>query len=327
MLLFFIGVLFSVVGFYMVYDAHYYRKYARHYIGEVVRHEKKISSSTTFGQTRYDYYPVIKYWADNKEYQFTSDIGSSTHIDEVGSSVDVLVLGDQHSTARLRLKSRLFLAYALSVVGTIVLFISFSNNLLFVPLGPIIIVLSVLIVHKIVLSTRQKGLHIEDPRFIKDPAICPEDDKVNETLPLDASPTKHIGTTRKLVSGLFFILSLLLFVYALNNAYEIKNFDGNSIKIEGEIVEDRTHREGGLTIHTAIVAYQIRGEEPKRYDAFSTANPEFKVGDNVELAYDPAHTADIHIYSQEFMYAFVVAMLVVSLGLLLIAVGLFFIRL
>ena len=117
MMVYWLGVVFTGMGLFMLQDVYKYRKHGRAFRGVVTGHKEKLEQSDGSGGALMLYYPVVKYSYLSKEYEFTSDSGSSTKHQKVGDSVEVLVLGDDHDTARVKSPMRLFLAYAIAIVG------------------------------------------------------------------------------------------------------------------------------------------------------------------------------------------------------------------
>jgi len=96
-----VGLLFAIVGAYLVWEHLGFRKSARSVPGRVVAMEKR---TTPEDESRNSggpiYYPVIEYHAEGKSRTFTSRYGMSLPQHEIGEKVDVL-FSRKHNTARI----------------------------------------------------------------------------------------------------------------------------------------------------------------------------------------------------------------------------------
>jgi len=112
MILFFIvGLIFATLGLFMYLDAYFFRKKARTVPGKVVGYETSRSKNGRY------FHPVVQYRDQGSTYRFKADIGSSSMGHSIDEDVEVLILDDQHSSARLKRMARPILALAFLFMG------------------------------------------------------------------------------------------------------------------------------------------------------------------------------------------------------------------
>jgi len=331
-LLYFIGVVFSGVGFYMLYDAYYFRKYAKAYVGRIIAHKKRISERYTSGQIRYTYYPVVEYNDEQKvRHEFISDMNLQKSSADVGSRVDVLVLGGNHTTARIKQQSRLVLAYAFAIVGPIVLLIGLmmlkesfiSYSLWAIALIAVLFYLTQIIVA----STRKRKDNAIFPLFEDDaaeridkkstPLTSSEAFENSSEIDEQATPQK-LSYVRILFASLFFLLALSVLWFGLNQADDVSEKEKKGIKVNGTVMEDKVHREGGMDVHTIVVEYKPIDADPVSVILHKTIAPKLKVGDVVTLTYEPDNYTSVKQYAGDSVINSYVIFILVIGGLLFI---------
>ena len=319
MIVYLIGIVFSVIGFYMLYDTYYFRKYARYFSGKVIGHKKIVSSRTSVGEVRYNYFSVIEYSDGHDEYEFVSDMSSSTQHHSVGERVDVLVLGDNHATARVKQGSRLLLAYVFSVVGSITLitglFILKKDIAIYLIMAAVSIAGLYYLIQLMVAASRKKKIRYADPRFVddRDGEREQHNEGVQEYVQAQGSPI------RKTLSLLFLVLAFIIIGYGLNNAYTVYTLDKTSVKTQAVIVDDRVSKQDGLTLHTIVAKYTPYKGKPLTIDLHTTLHPKLKVGDTVVVSYQAGDPLNATTYSEKALYAFVIFIMVVGFLLLIIS--------
>lgn len=310
-----LGVVFTTVGFYMLYDAYYFRKHARAYMGKIIAYKKRIDEQYAFGDARYTYYPVVEYCDENRErHEFISDTNMEKSYGDVGDSVDILVLDDNHSTARIKLQSRLVLAYAFAIVGPIVLLVGlivsnrgFMTSFLF---AIILIAILFYLTQVIVASSRKKKLNPTFPLFeddeesIEKSETPPSSSKNYEHNNATGQPTspQNISSVRIIFSSVFFILAISVFWFGLSQANDVSENMKTGVKVQGTVVEDEVHREGGADVHTQVIAYKPIDADSVRITLKTAApEPEYKVGDTVDLVYQPGDYGSAKEYAGDVM--------------------------
>ena len=317
MIAYLIGIVFTAGGFYLLYDVYYFRKHARYLSGEVIGHKKIIASKTSIGQVRHTYFSVIEYRDGGEDYEFVSDMGSSTHHHSVGERVDVLVLGDNHATARVKQGSRLLLAYVLSIVGPITLIVGLfmmSENIMTYVMTAVASVAGLYyVIQLMVAASRKKKVRFDDPRFVKDSDVEGEQHGTG----MQEQPQGQV--VRKILSLFFLLIAFIIIGYGLNDAYRVYTFDKTSVKAQAVVVEDRVSEQDGLKLHTIVVTYTPYKSDPLTTDLYTTMHPTLKVDDTVVISYQVDSPLDVRTHSDKVLYAFLVFTMVVGLLFLMIS--------
>ena len=325
MVIYIIGVVFTAVGFYMLYDAYYFRKHARSYTGRVIGHKKLMHDR------HYVYYPIAEYWDEQqRRHEFISDMNVQRQSD-VGSSVEVLVLDNNHSTARIKLQGRLVLAYAFAVVGPIVLMIGlamldkdFLNSLLWAVIPTALLMY---LTKTMVASSRKKRSTFVHPMFEDDTEEIHRSEipptSTNNLDEADRSYAQEVPQKRSYVriffATVFFMLSLTVFWFGLNKWHDVSVENDNRVKINGTVVEDNVQRKGGVDVHSFVVEFKPPDADTMRVKLNETASPSpsMMVGDSVTLAYKPGdYTSAKEYTTAEILRNFMILVLVVG-GVLL----------
>ena len=121
-----VGLLFALVGAYMVWEHLGFRKSARSVPGTVVAMEKRTTPEDASRKRGGPiYYPVIEYHAEGKTGTFTSRYGMSLPPYEIGERVDVLY-SRKHNSARIQNTAPYIAGGIFTIIG-IVLCIVFFN--------------------------------------------------------------------------------------------------------------------------------------------------------------------------------------------------------
>ena len=163
MMVYWLGVVFTGAGLFMLQDVYKYRKHGREFRGVVIGHKEELEQRDNSGGALMLYYPIIKYSYLSKEYEFISDSGASVKHQKVGDSVEVLVLEDDHDTARVKSQMRLFLAYTIAIVGPMTVLWGLSLMQKDVSKYALIAVISVIVLYFFLKFFSTPGQQMERP--------------------------------------------------------------------------------------------------------------------------------------------------------------------
>jgi len=320
MIVYLIGVVFSAIGFYMVYDANYFRKYARPYTGKIIGYKKRISNNSKRFSKHYNYYPIVEYWdEDDQRHEFVSDMNKS----KGSTKVTVLVLDANHVTARIKQDSRLVLAYAFGVVGPIVLligiFVMSEQFIINVVLAILLITALFYIFKAIGRSSRKKKVNLDflyenDEEVIRSSEAPKERRNIDhQNMSIQIEGASWFSPLRALFSAIFLLLSAAVLWFGLNKAADVAAANENRIKVEGMVTEDKVHREGGADIHTLSITFKPLDSESLQVIELSGIYPKEKVGDRVKVTYDKDDYASAKLYATDkIINAFRIFVLVIA---------------
>ncbi|HHH45341.1 MAG TPA: DUF3592 domain-containing protein, partial [Gammaproteobacteria bacterium] len=100
-IVFIVGLVFSLLGGFLVWDGYRFRKTAREAAGRVVGYEVRQSKSRN-SASQETYAPVVEYQYGGKTRQFTGRLASSLISYQIGDRVPVLVAAQDADDARLK---------------------------------------------------------------------------------------------------------------------------------------------------------------------------------------------------------------------------------
>jgi len=312
-----VGTVFTVLGLFLLLDAYFFRKKARRLRGTVVAYEQRRSKK---GQM---YTPVVTYEDEGRSHRFSSSISSSNMGYDIGETVEVLVMGDQHSSARIRRNDRLIIALAFFVMGSISTGVALSKlqdpqtQLLAVQ-----ILLFVLVVGTyLLLVISKKYRKREEEQYRQDGVESDVSDigERSEELIVDNRVVQqHTVSKRARLVSLF--IGLLLVAGSLYWAKVRYEFMDSAVKTVGLIVDKSSTYKDGTATYAAVVTFETQQGVSQRFTSkVSSSNPSWHVGDKVELFYDPVDPADAMI--DRGIWNYIVQIIMALVGAIIVIVS------
>ncbi|MGB5964901.1 MAG: DUF3592 domain-containing protein [Sulfurimonadaceae bacterium] len=316
MILFYLlGLLFATIGLYMVLDTYLFRKKARTVTGKVFGYEWRRSKN---GRT---YQAVIQYRDQGNIYLFKSDIGSSNISNNVNDDVDVLILDNRHSSARLKQMGRPIIAFAFAIMGLISIGVYIStiietgNSLSLLTVGFFVLPIGVYVLNIFTKQHREKLEHAFS--YQRDERGVIGYQPTEEVITNSEFIQKKITASSK-ISGIVAVVGLALVIFGAYWTYDVKTLIDKAIRTNGTIVSQVSDRGDGQTMYSAIVQFRPYKQDAVRFkDSTSSSHPSWKLGDKVHVYYDPNNVKDAMIDSGLFTYIGQFAMILLGVLLLL----------
>ncbi len=316
MLLFFlVGTLFSAIGLYIVFDAYTFRSRARRLRGRVIGYETSRSKN---GQM---YHPVVEYDDSGRRYRFKAEIGSSAISYGLNDDVDVLILGNSHSTARLKRPARPFLGFIFIALGMVFVAVGGSklgNIVTFLLISFLLQTGSVYVISLFITQYRQR----QEEKFDYD---SDENGIVGHNVSDEMISTVQ-EVQKRSVSRTAYIISTVIGVLIVSGAlywadYQ-KKFIEKALHVPGKIVDQQSRYSDGKTTYAAVVLFTPMNEsrEIRFTSKTSSSDPSWHIGDRVVVLYDPSDVHDVMIDKGWLNY--IVQIIMFGIGLLLFLVSL-----
>lgn len=316
MLLFFlVGTLFSAIGLYIVFDAYTFRSRARRLRGRVIGYETSRSKN---GQM---YHPVIEYEEGGRRYRFKAEIGSSAISYALNDDVDVLLLGNSHSTARLKRPVRPFLGFIFIAFGMVFAAVGGSKFGSTVTLLLISLLLQTAGVYVISLFMTQYRQRQEEKFDYESDENGIVGHKVSDEMisTVEEVQKRSVSRTAYIIST---AIGALMIAGALYWADYQQKFIEKALHVPGKIVDRQSRYSDGTTTYAAVVLFKPMHEsgEIRFTSKISSSDPSWHIGDSVEVLYDPSDLHDAMIDRGWLNY--IVQIAIFGIGLLLFSVSL-----
>ena len=317
MILFFIvGTLFMVLGLFMLLDAYFFRKRARRIRGEVVAYEKHRSKNG------YMYNPVVTYEDQGKVYRFTSDIGSSEMDYTLGEEVEVLLLDDQHSVARLKRNDRFFIASIFLFLGSVAVGTGVSEvtddatQLLAVELSLLLLVAGTYLLLRFSQRYRKrlKEKHSDETY------VATVNDVQKETSLVEENSAVKKSAVSKGAHLFSLFLGAALVAGALYWTGTLQEYMQRAVRTTGTIVDSSSSYSDDTLTYAPVVSFVPYRDESIRFTSKrSSSHPSWHVGDEVVVLYDPDDVHDAMI--DHGLWNYIVQMVMGLIGLMVMLVS------
>ncbi len=282
MILFYlVGVLFTVLGLYLVVDAYRFRKHARIVKGKILGFESQEAKNGTI------YFPVVQYRDGAQVYVFKADTGSNTRNYQIADDVEVLILGDDHASARLKHASRIIVAWFIALFGAlfIALYCVMSANAMVLAitlvLAPVLVYILLFVNDKYRTNLAKSVTYAPNEEGV----VTKVDMKkvVVENATHDEAASKHAD--RWLLGIGMIVLCFALFWYS-----DTKSLIDVSVKTTGTIVSQKRSNGSDNVTYTPIVMYKPYKHDAVRFEgSIGSSHPSWNIGDAVTVLYDPSN--------------------------------------
>ncbi|MEN8147472.1 MAG: DUF3592 domain-containing protein [Campylobacterota bacterium] len=302
MILFYIvGMIFATLGLFMLLDTYFFRKKARTVQGSVVGYEKKRSKNG------YHYYPVVRYSDQGDTYQFKSDIGSNTMSFSIDEDVDVLILENRHSSARLKRMARPVLALAFLFMGVIPIVLSISeiksadNQIYALQGGVLLLAAGTFILLRFSKLYRDRTEKKFTYQRNKSGVVGYE---TTQDVITDAHVVQK-ATVSKTAHAFGAFTGAVMVAGALYWAEHLHAYLDSAVRTQGVIVSQKSSYSDGSTTYAPIIEFAPYKSKTVRFTSnVSSSSPSWKVGDSVNVFYDPNDTDDAIMDRGWFNYFF-----------------------
>ena len=233
----------------MYLDAYFFRKKARTVHGNVVGYETSRSKNGRY------YHPVVQYSDQGDTYQFKSDIGSNAMSYAIDEDVDVLILDNRHSSARLKRMARPVLALAFLFMGLMPIGISISeiesvdNQIYALEGGALLLVAGTFVLlrfSKIYREHKEKGFKYQKNESSVIGYASTQD------IITDAHVVKKAAVTKK-VHAFGAIIGAAMVAGALYWSNYLHTYIDNAIRTHGLIVSQKSSYSDGSTTYAPII--------------------------------------------------------------------------
>lgn len=129
-------------------------------------------------------------------------------------------------------------------------------------------------------------------------------------------------------NGIFVMLiglGALLTIIGAFVFFRMRRPAGRTLRSSGVVIEQEESDDDGTTVYSPIVKFTAHDGAETTFTDGHASNPAlYKVGEAVEVAYDPANYRNARIASSFRRY--MAAIVIIVLGLVMLAVGLAFVR-
>jgi len=299
-------------GIYFVIDALLFRFIARKLPARVIGYETKICD-----RNRY-YYPVARYEDGGRVFRVRSAIGSGAVPFGIGETVTVLVRGQMHATARIKQRSRFFIAFILSLLGAgFVAPLSIETDYAVMQWYlPAVVALASLFEAYTFAWQRRKQSTFD---------YTPDGDGVighrpDDTFQDDPEAVKPYTVPKKIRFATLLLGAALLGGAAWIYDHESAFLSGAS-GAQGKVISLESHRNSdGDLLYAPRVRFSSGGRETYAFTSrVSSSHPGYRIGDTVTVLYDPADPQ--HAQIDRGLWNHLIPMAVAALGALLLIVS------
>ena len=302
MILFYIvGTVFATVGLFMYLDAYFFRKKARTIDGEVIGYEISRSKNGRY------YHPVIQYRDQGNIYRFKADIGSNTMGYGINENVEVLILENKHSSARLKRMARPILALAFLFMGLMPIVIAVyevesTENQIYALEGALLLLAAgtFILLHfsKTYRDKNEKEFTYQQNR---DGVIGY---LTTEEMITDSQVVKR-ATVSKMAHAISAIIGAGVIVGALYWADHLHTYIDKAVRTHGTIVSQKSSTSDSSTTYAPIIEFTPYKSGTIRFtSSISSSSPSWEVGDSVFVYYDPDNSSDAMMDRGWFNYFF-----------------------
>ena len=316
-ILFIVGVLFATLGSFLWVDAYLFRTKARYIKGKVVAYETHQSQKN--GAM---YAPVITYQDQDSQYRFKSTISSNRMDYALQDTVDVLVLNNQHSGARLKRNDRLFLSLLFAFMGVVSILVGLSEidvtyRSLSLAISLLVTVAGVYFLLQLSVNYRKR----QEEKFTYTPGSdgvigC----SINENMVQDIAFVESKSVSKRMhILGI--VIGIALLTGSLYWSYVLQQYIDSAVRIEGLIVDKERSYSDDTATYAAIVKFTPNNNTtPRTFTSkVNSSNPTWHVGDKVMVMYDPRNVDDAMIDRGFFNYIIQLVMALVGLIITLIS--------
>lgn len=276
-----LSVLLSAFALFFLADTLYFRYFARRLSGIVAGYETRAAKNGLY------YYPVVEYPDNGSRFRLKSAIGSNTAPFAIGQEVVILVMGDQHATARLQQQSRFLIAGVLAVMGAAFLaplLIETDHAVAYWYIPSVLLLAAAMLRGARAFESRRTKPYDDTPG--EDGVIGYRPDATYEQNPETVKPY-----TVSLRTRLFSLLLGLLLVGGAAWLYRHENaFIASAATIRGEVFAIKSHRDsdGNLLYAPRVRFRPDKGGTFAFTSRVSSSHSGYAVGDQVTVFYDPA---------------------------------------
>jgi hypothetical protein len=307
MILFYIsGLTMLIIGIFLWTDAYAFRAEAETIRGKLFGYRQKIHGNG------YVYYPVVEYHDGGEVFYVESSVGGNSREYRIGEPVDVLVVGNDHSQARLKQKKRPLAAVVISLMGLLfsAIYFAMTFDVIMLVIAVVLIPAGVILLRKSnPIPAQGSTEHTGERHQRKEFGSVPDDvtdDLIRENATHDeiASKDAHIW---------MFAIGAVTLLVALFWFQDIKSLTDVSVKATGTIVAKHRSLDDGRSTYAPVVSF--------RHDAYGTvrftgsnysSHPFWQIGDHVTVLYDPAQVSKAMI-DQGFNFGGPLAMGLISI--------------
>lgn len=302
MILFFIvGLIFATLGLFMYLDAYFFRKKARAVPGKVVGYETSRSKNGRY------FHPVVQYRDQGSIYQFKADIGSNSMSHAIDEDVEVLILNDQHSSARLKRMTRPVLALAFLFMGLLPMGISVfelksvTHQIYALETGALLLVAGTYALLRF--STVYRERKEREFKYLKNASGIIGYETTREII-TDVDVVQK-ATVSKRVHAFGAVVGASLIAGALYWSVSLQMYMDKAIRTHGVIISQNSSYSDGSTTYAPIIEFMPYNSETIRFTSnVSSSSPSWEVGDDVYVFYDPTDIHDAMMDRGWFNYFF-----------------------
>ncbi len=302
MILFYIvGTIFATLGLFMFLDAYFFRKNARTVQGSVAGYEKKKSKNG------YHYYPVVRYSDEGDRYQFKSDIGSSAMSFSIDEDVEVLILENRHSSARLKRMARPVLALAFLFMGLVPIGISVfeierADHQIYALQGAVLLLAAGVFALLAFSKTYRERKEREFSYSKNEQGLIGYE--TTQSIITDAKVIQK-RTVSKNAYAFGAVIGTVMVAGSLYWSSQLHAYMESAIRTHGTIVSQKSSYSDGSTTYAPVIEFRPYKSETIMFTSnIGSSNPSWRVGDDVFVLYDPNNVDDAMMDRGWFNYFF-----------------------
>ena len=282
MILFYIfGLVMLIIGIYLWTDAYAFRAKAETIRGEIFGYRRQEHDRG------YVYFPVVEYHVGDKVFSFESALGRNSRDYKIGEAVDVLVVGNDHSQARLKQMARPFLSVVISLMGLlfVAIYLTMTYSIILLGILLVSIPVGVIILRKLnPIPTQRNTDHAVESYQRKKWKIIPyreSDDIIRENATYDETASKDAYIW-------MFAIGMVTLLVSLYWLHDVKSLVDISAKTTGTIVAQRSSFDKGGRTYAPVVSFRPDAHNAVRFTGTTySTHPSWHIGDHVTVMYDP----------------------------------------
>ena len=302
MVLFYIvGTVFATLGLFMYLDAYFFRKKADTVHGKVIGYETSKSKNGHY------YHPVVQYSDQGNTYQFKADIGSNVMSFVINENVEVLILKNMHSSARLKRMARPMLALAFLFMGLLPIAIAISeidgseNQINGVVAAALLLSAGTFILLRFSRAYRER----KEKAFKyhkSERGVIGYETTADTITDVDVIQKKGVSKTAHAISA---FIGASVVAGTLYWADHLHRYIDKAVRTHGTIVSQQSSNSDGSTTYAPVIEFTPYKSETIRFTSnISSSSPSWDVGDNVFVFYDPDDHSDAMMDRGWFNYFF-----------------------
>jgi len=282
MIVFYIfGLMMLIIGIFLWTDTYAFRAKAVTIRGEIFGYKRKEHGKG------YVYYPVVQYHDGGEVFSFESSIGGNSREYRIGETVDILLIGNNHSHARLKQSKRPFVSVLIGLMGLLffAIYLAMAFNVMLLVIALVLIPSGVIVLRKSnPIPTQSSADHAVGSFQREERKITPydaTDDIIRENAAHDEIASKDAYIW-------MFAIGVITLLFSLYWQHDIKSLIDISAKTTGTIVAQHSSFDDGRKTYVPVVSFRHDTYGTIHFDGKTySRHPSWHIGDRVTVLYDP----------------------------------------